>query len=571
MTIFQNLIAGSGFLQGPTGATGPAANTNITAYEYVATAGQTTFTGVDSNLQTLAYTPTGIFVTLNGSVLNDVVDFTATNGTSVVLTQAASTDDELNIYAFPAFNVANTYTQAQTNSLLDTKLNITGGTITGNVAISSNGYLQVPIGTTAQRPDTTPGFIRYNTDLNSLESANGTAWANVGSGGASSGGGGVAWTPTVQNTSFIAVKNNGYFVNTATGNVTVTLPASPVLGDNITFVDYGGRFSSNGLIFFPNGSRINANTVNVALTTSTASIGLVYTDNNKGWVAYNGFQSSPIGNYNIEYLVIAGGGGGTAGYASGGGGAGGMISATTTILSGVTYSVTVGAGGAGMTGSSGAGWRDASSPSGTNSSIGALVTALGGGGGRCNSASGAPAPSGGSGGGGASSAPGGSGTPGQGNAGGTGSSHGGGGGGGAGGAGSNGSGQSGVSPVIGGNGGAGATNSISGTTTTYGGGGGGGVYVTPGPGGTGGSGGSGGGGAAGANSHSAGAPGTTNLGGGGGSGGGYEPTVLLPGAAGGSGVVIIRYFGPQRASGGAITQTGGYTIHTYTSSGTFVS
>ena len=37
MPIFQNLIAGSGFLQGPTGATGPAANTTILEYEYIAT------------------------------------------------------------------------------------------------------------------------------------------------------------------------------------------------------------------------------------------------------------------------------------------------------------------------------------------------------------------------------------------------------------------------------------------------------------------------------------------------------------------------------------------------------
>ena len=441
---------------------------------------------------------------------------------------------------------------------------------TRNLANSAPQFnaLIVPTGSTAQRPSVVPGYIRFNTDLNTLETANNAAWANVGSGSASSsGGGGVTWISTVQNTSFIAVKNNGYLVNTATGNVTVTLPTSPVIGDNITFVDYGGRFSSNGLIFFPNGNKINANTINVALTTSTASIGLVYTDNNKGWVAYNGFQSSPIGNYSVEYLVIAGGGGGSSGYASGGGGAGGMISATTTILSGVSYSVTVGAGGAGMAGSSGAGWRDTFSPSGTNSSIGALVSAIGGGGGRCN----APgvAPSGGSGGGGSNSSAGGSGTPGQGNTGGTGSVHGGGGGGGAGGVGGNGVGAS--TSSVGGNGGTGATNSITGTTTTYAGGGGGGVYVNGSAGAVGGSGGSGGGGAAGANSNLSGAPGTPNLGAGGGSGGGNEPTILQPGAAGGSGVVIIRYLGPQRASGGTITQTGGYTIHTFTSSGTFVS
>jgi hypothetical protein len=33
--------------------------------------------------------------------------------------------------------------------------------------------------------------------------------------------------------------------------------------------------------------------------------------------------------------------------------------------------------------------------------------------------------------------------------------------------------------------------------------------------------------------------------------------------------VIIRYAGAQRGSGGTVTSSGGYTIHTFTSSGTF--
>lgn len=41
------------------------------------------------------------------------------------------------------------------------------------------------------------------------------------------------------------------------------------------------------------------------------------------------------------------------------------------------------------------------------------------------------------------------------------------------------------------------------------------------------------------------------------------------GAAGGSGRVIVRYPGPPRATGGTITQSGGYTYHTFNSSGTF--
>jgi hypothetical protein len=33
--------------------------------------------------------------------------------------------------------------------------------------------------------------------------------------------------------------------------------------------------------------------------------------------------------------------------------------------------------------------------------------------------------------------------------------------------------------------------------------------------------------------------------------------------------VIVRYIGPQRGSGGTVTSSGGYTIHTFTSSGTY--
>jgi hypothetical protein len=34
-------------------------------------------------------------------------------------------------------------------------------------------------------------------------------------------------------------------------------------------------------------------------------------------------------------------------------------------------------------------------------------------------------------------------------------------------------------------------------------------------------------------------------------------------------VFIIRYLGPQRATGGTVTSSGGYTIHTFTTAGTF--
>jgi hypothetical protein len=39
--------------------------------------------------------------------------------------------------------------------------------------------------------------------------------------------------------------------------------------------------------------------------------------------------------------------------------------------------------------------------------------------------------------------------------------------------------------------------------------------------------------------------------------------------SGGSGIVIIRYLGSQRGSGGTVYSSGGYTYHKFTSSGTY--
>ena len=88
-------------------------------YTYTATAGQTTFTGSDTASKTLAYSAGNLFVTLNGVTLENGTDYTATNGTSVVLTDAATVSDELNIYAFNAFSVANVTTASADFSIGD--------------------------------------------------------------------------------------------------------------------------------------------------------------------------------------------------------------------------------------------------------------------------------------------------------------------------------------------------------------------------------------------------------------------------------------------------------------------
>ena len=97
---------------------GGLAQANVVVYEYVATAGQTTFSGADANSVSLQYTVGAIQVFLNGVFLSPGDDYTATNGTSVVLVSGAALNDVVSIVAFATFNVADTYTQAQVNALL---------------------------------------------------------------------------------------------------------------------------------------------------------------------------------------------------------------------------------------------------------------------------------------------------------------------------------------------------------------------------------------------------------------------------------------------------------------------
>lgn len=330
--------------------------------------------------------------------------------------------------------------------------------------------------------------------------------------------------------------------------------------------------SSTGYLALPNGT--------TAQRPVSPSNGMIRynTTLNQNEIYQNSAWNQFSFTYAIEYLVIAGGAsGGSCGASSGlggGGGAGGYRTNVTgqssgggagaeapmSLVAGTSYNVIVGAGGAARTGNS-------VGANGSDSTF-ASITSIGGGGGSLGDAAGnaASGGSGGGGGGGGGSAPrnaGAAGTSGQGYAGGNGSSAGqnypAGGGGGAGSLGGNY-----TSNLKAGDGGAGVSSNITGSAVTRAGGGGGGINTVNG-GASPGAGGSGGGGAGGINSY--GSAGTVNTGSGGGGSGGDNATGS---GAGGSGVVILRYAGTQRATGGTVTSSGGYTIHTFTSSGTFI-
>ena len=481
---------------------------------------------------------------------------------------------------------------------------------TGNITSSANISASYFLGNGSQLTGIIAGGTLTVSNVAPISPSAGDVWIAANTGVQFvyfSSGGNSQWAEMESDTSISITSTSG-------ANIDLTAVASDIIpAANITY-DIGNTsnrfrdiYLANSTIYLGDAT-ISANGSNVVM--GSAIIGNITNDSTgymglpvgntaqrpvaptAGMIRFNTSTNSPewydpIGNqwlnlsqgpqYNIEYLVIAGGGGGGSNFTAydaggGGGGAGGYRSSVQgessggggnaesvlTVSSGV-YTVTIGAGGAGaVTNAGGKG------SNGSNSVFGSITSAGGGGGGSGgNGPTGSDFAAGASGGSGGGSTTystgtksGGSGTANQGYNGGASvlPDYAGAGGGGAGAVGASNSG------AAGGFGGNGVSSAINGTATTRAGGGGGGYRS-----GSGSNGGTGGGGAGGAMPGGNGTAGTQNTGGGGGGASGSPSN----GALGGSGIVIIRYAGAQRGSGGTITSAGGYTIHTFTSSGTY--
>jgi hypothetical protein len=77
--------------------------------------------------------------------------------------------------------------------------------------------------------------------------------------------------------------HNGYFVDTSTGSISVTLPATAVLGDTIRINDLAGTFDTNNLLILRNGNKIQGIADDLLITQKNASLGLVYSNSTYGW------------------------------------------------------------------------------------------------------------------------------------------------------------------------------------------------------------------------------------------------------------------------------------------------
>ena len=216
-------------------------------------------------------------------------------------------------------------------------------------------------------PRTNCGTVQLGDSGDTITIPSGVSITNSGTASGFGATGAASWNTTVKTGDFTAVNGEGYFVDTTSGAVNVTLPAGAA-GSVIAVKDYAKTFDTNAVTLVRNGSdKIGGQTINATLNIEGQAVTLVFIDSTQGWlVTDSGLQSdanqsqfvtatggtiTTCGNFKIhtftgpgtfcvscagncagsnlvDYMIVAGGGSGGCGRlsatcSSGGGGAGG--------------------------------------------------------------------------------------------------------------------------------------------------------------------------------------------------------------------------------------------------------
>jgi hypothetical protein len=164
---------------------------------------------------------------------------------------------------FTAVNKGQKFVYANGTNVIDIELGVPGGS-DKQIQFNDNGaFGGITMGTTGQVL-TTDGTTASFGDIS----------------------GGASWQ-AVKTTGFTAVAGEGYFINTTSGAITMTLPTSPSLGDFVSVIDYAGTFDTNNLTVGRNSQPIQGVAADLTVATERAGFTLVYTDGTQGWLLQN--------------------------------------------------------------------------------------------------------------------------------------------------------------------------------------------------------------------------------------------------------------------------------------------
>ncbi len=168
-----------------------------------------------------------------------------------------------------------------------------GGTAFGGITMGTANQVLTTDGTTASFGDAAGGSdkqIQFNDNGDLSGITMGTTGQVLTTDGTTASfgdiSGGTSWQ-AVKTASFTAVAGEGYFVNTTSNVITMTLPAGTI-GDEIAFVDYAGTFDTFTFTVAADGSeKINGSADDLTVSTERAGNTLVYTDGTQGWLLKN--------------------------------------------------------------------------------------------------------------------------------------------------------------------------------------------------------------------------------------------------------------------------------------------
>jgi hypothetical protein len=259
------------------GLWGDITNTNLTilqqaiaGYEEVSIAGgaQTTAltfsNGLISNGKNAVIKLTGTItgnqvVTIPDSIEKVYVIENGTTGSFTVQVKTVSGTGP----TFTAVNKGQKFLYANGTDVIDIELGVPGGT-DKQIQFNDNGaFGGITMGTAGQVL-TTDGTTASFGDIS----------------------GGAAWQ-AVQTGNFNVAAGEGYFVNTTSGAITATLPASPSLGDFASFIDYAGTFDTENLTIARNGKNIQGAAADLTVNVERAGFTLVFVDDTQGWLLQN--------------------------------------------------------------------------------------------------------------------------------------------------------------------------------------------------------------------------------------------------------------------------------------------
>ena len=80
------------------------------------------------------------------------------------------------------------------------------------------------------------------------------------------------------------VSGRGYFVDTSSGAITMTLPSSASRGNEIHIIDYGATADTNNITVGRNSHKIQGDSADLTVATERAAFTLVYVDSTQGWL-----------------------------------------------------------------------------------------------------------------------------------------------------------------------------------------------------------------------------------------------------------------------------------------------